>query len=96
MVNTDQQGATLAVVVNVVHLPERLPEIQGGAVHVTDQLLEFGFVGLARQGDAVQVVVQIKQRVVLPVGPVARIYHPLPEPVEAEKSLLQRMPETTH
>src|SRR5690554_1381168 len=89
MVDADQERASAPVIIDVMYLPEGATKIQRGAVQITGQCLEFILSGFAREGYSVQVVVNIEERVVLPVYLVTFINNVLAEPLKTQETLIE-------
>ena len=91
MMDTDQKRAAAIVVVDIVNLPKGMSQIQRCAVEVAGQRLKLCFPGFSGKCYPVQVVVDIEERVVLPVNLVTFINNPLAKPLKTQETLIQKV-----
>ena len=88
--DANQQGTATLIVLDIVDLPERAPEIQRGAGQVAGQCLQLLFASIAGKGKNVNMVVDMKEWVVLPVRAVAFGDDALSKTPEGEKAFVER------
>jgi len=83
VVQAHQQRAALPIMLDVVHLPQRLGEIERRAHQVADKFLQRGLVARRRQRDTMNVRIEIKIMIGDPVGFVALLHHLMLETTKA-------------
>jgi hypothetical protein len=93
VVHTADQCAAGAVRIDQVELPQRPRKVEGRAEQRTDDLLQGGLIAWRRQQSPLQVVPQVKARIVFPGG-LARsgLDSALPKKGQGQQALFERCP----
>jgi hypothetical protein len=89
--DADQKCTAAIVVINIVNLPKGVSQIQRCAVEIARQGLKLCLTGFSRKCNPVKVVVDIEERVVLPVNLVTFIDNPLAEPLKAKETIIKEV-----
>jgi hypothetical protein len=84
VMQSTQQGAAISIALHQVNLPQRSGKVELPAGQYAGQILQRGLIAWWRQDDALDVVVEVKVGIILPIRPAeCWLAHPLPEAVES-------------
>lgn len=93
VMDPQDHGAAVLIILDQMELPHRFREIQRGAHQIAGQVLQLGLVGPARQRGTQDMPIEVEMRIDLPESARRFLDRPLPESLILQKARLHDLPQ---